>query len=91
MRVLIVFPKRLLKRISLTFSGCHQAIAEVQGILVPPTEEGGKFMLILSDGIQLEVLFRDSRLKSVLLHLTLREFYVKLIYLHLVVRDSCIQ
>ena len=44
-------------------NGCHQAIAEVKGILVPPAEESGKFMLILSDGIELEVIFRNSRLK----------------------------
>lgn len=44
-------------------NGCHQAIAEVHGILVPPTEEDGCHSLILPDGCVLEASFKDARLK----------------------------
>lgn len=43
-------------------NGCHQAIAEVQGILVPPSEPDEHFILILPDGFQLEVTFKTPRL-----------------------------
>ncbi len=43
-------------------NGCHQAIAEIQGILVPPSEEGESFSLILPDGLQIEASFKTSRL-----------------------------
>ncbi len=57
-------PKEPKKRYKvLPGNGCHQAIAEVQGILVPPTEKKGKFILILSDGVQLEAIFKNPRLK----------------------------
>jgi len=44
-------------------NGCHQAIAEVHGILVPPTEENSCHNLILPDGCVLEATFKDARLK----------------------------
>jgi hypothetical protein len=44
-------------------NGCHQAIAEVRGMLLKPAEEGGKFRLILTDGTELQASFRDARLK----------------------------
>lgn len=44
-------------------NGCHQAIAEIQGILVPPHNEEAPFLLILPDGFQLEVTFKNPRLK----------------------------
>jgi hypothetical protein len=44
-------------------NGCHQAIAEVQGILLKPSELGSKFTLILPDGTELQASFRNSRLK----------------------------
>ncbi|AFZ48105.1 hypothetical protein Cyast_2155 [Cyanobacterium stanieri PCC 7202] len=44
-------------------NGCHQAIAEVHGILVPPAEEDGCHNLILPDGCVLEASFKDARLK----------------------------
>lgn len=43
-------------------NGCHQAIAEVQGILIPPTEENGSFNLVLPDGLQIEATFKTPRL-----------------------------
>jgi hypothetical protein len=43
-------------------NGCHQAIAEVQGILVPPSEPDQNFLLILPDGFQIEVTFKTPRL-----------------------------
>lgn len=39
------------------------AIAEVHGILVPPTEENSCHNLILPDGCVLEATFKDARLK----------------------------
>ncbi len=42
-------------------NGCHRAICEVQGMLIPPTEEGGKFQLILPDGLQVDAMFKTSR------------------------------
>ncbi|MGY6530224.1 MAG: hypothetical protein ACXITR_09870 [Cyanobacterium sp.] len=44
-------------------NGCHQAIAEVYGILVPPTEENSYHSLILPDGCALDATFKDARLK----------------------------
>ncbi|MGI0481872.1 hypothetical protein ACN4EE_13915 [Geminocystis sp. CENA526] len=44
-------------------NGCHQAIAEIQGILVPPSEEDQPFLIILPDGVQLEATFKNPRLK----------------------------
>ncbi|MCX8078353.1 MAG: hypothetical protein N3D76_06835 [Geminocystis sp.] len=43
-------------------NGCHQAIAEVRAILVPPTEDKKNFSLILPDGLQLDATFKNSRL-----------------------------
>jgi hypothetical protein len=43
-------------------NGCHQAIAEIQGILVPPTESGESFSLVLPDGLQIEATFKTPRL-----------------------------
>lgn len=43
-------------------NGCHQAIAEVQGILVPPSDPDQHFLLILPDGFQIEVTFKTPRL-----------------------------
>ena len=43
-------------------NGCHQAIAEVQGTLIPPKEEGQLFALILPDGLQIEATFKTPRL-----------------------------
>ena len=43
-------------------NGCHQAITEVQGILVPPTEPGQSFSLVLPDGLQIEATFKTPRL-----------------------------
>lgn len=43
-------------------NGCHQAIAEVLGILLPPPEGEKSFRLILPDGLQLEASFKNSRL-----------------------------
>ncbi len=42
-------------------NGCHQAICEVQGMLIPPTDEGGKFQLILPDGLQVDAYFKTPR------------------------------
>lgn len=44
-------------------NGCHQAIAEIQGILVPPSAEDQPFLIILPDGMQLEATFKNPRLK----------------------------
>ncbi|WP_017293225.1 hypothetical protein [Geminocystis herdmanii] len=44
-------------------NGCHQAIAELQGILVPPHNEEAPFLLILPDGFQMEATFKNPRLK----------------------------
>lgn len=44
-------------------NGCHQAIAEIQGILIPPHEENAPFLIILPDGFQLEATFKNPRLK----------------------------
>lgn len=44
-------------------NGAHQAIAEVQGFLMRPSEEGGKFKLILPDGVELDATFKNPRLK----------------------------
>lgn len=43
-------------------NGCHQAIAELRGILIPPTEGEKSFHLILPDGLQLEATFKNPRL-----------------------------
>lgn len=43
-------------------NGCHQAIAELRGILVPPAEGEKSFRLILPDGVQLEATFKNPRL-----------------------------
>ena len=44
-------------------NGCHQAIAEVRGMLVRPSEKGDKFKLILPDGIELDATFKTPHLK----------------------------
>lgn len=44
-------------------NGCHQAIAEVQGILVPPSDENNNHTLILPDGCTLDATFKDGHLK----------------------------
>ncbi|BAQ65130.1 hypothetical protein [Geminocystis sp. NIES-3709] len=44
-------------------NGCHQAIAEIQGILVPPQGENEPFLIILPDGFQLEATFKTPRIK----------------------------
>lgn len=44
-------------------NGCHQAIAEVQGILVPPIDSESYHQLILPDGLALEATFKDAKLK----------------------------
>jgi hypothetical protein len=44
-------------------NGCHQAIAEVQGILVPPIDAESNHQLILPDGLAIEATFADSYLK----------------------------
>lgn len=44
-------------------NGCHQAIAEIQGILIPPHDEEAPFLLILPDGFQMEATFKNPRLK----------------------------
>ena len=43
-------------------NGCHQAIAEVQGILVPPADTESSFTLVLPDGLQIEATFKTPRL-----------------------------
>lgn len=43
-------------------NGCHQAIAEVRGILIPPAEDETNFSLILPDGFKMEVTFQNSKL-----------------------------
>ncbi|MTF39988.1 hypothetical protein [Cyanobacterium aponinum] len=43
-------------------NGCHQAIAEVRGMLIPPGEGEKSFHLILPDGTQLEATFKNSRI-----------------------------
>ncbi len=43
-------------------NGCHQAIAEIKGILVPPSEPEQPFTLILPDGLQIEATFKTARL-----------------------------
>ncbi len=43
-------------------NGCHQAITEVLGILLPPSEGEKSFRLILPDGVQLEASFKNPRL-----------------------------
>ena len=42
-------------------NGCHQAICEVQGMLVPSPESEGKFQLILPDGLQIDAYFKTKR------------------------------
>ena len=44
-------------------NGCHQAIAEVRGMLVRPSEKGDKFKLILPDGLELDATFKTPHLK----------------------------
>nr|WP_242412018.1 hypothetical protein [Cyanobacterium sp. IPPAS B-1200] len=44
-------------------NGCHQGIAEVQGILVPPIDDEGSHQLILPDGLALEATFAHNYLK----------------------------
>jgi hypothetical protein len=44
-------------------NGCHQAIAEVQGMLMRPTDTGEKFKLILPDGFEIDATFKNPRLK----------------------------
>ncbi len=44
-------------------NGCHQAIAEVKGMLVRPSEKGDKFKLILPDGVELDATFKTPHLK----------------------------
>jgi hypothetical protein len=44
-------------------NGCHQAIAEVQAMLMRPSQEGEKFKLILPDGFELDASFKNPRLK----------------------------
>jgi len=44
-------------------NGCHQAIAEVQGILVPPIDAESSHQLILPDGLALEATFTHNYLK----------------------------
>jgi hypothetical protein len=44
-------------------NGCHQAIAEVQAMLIRPSAEGDKFKLIFPDGLELDAVFKNPRLK----------------------------
>ncbi|MBF2056868.1 MAG: hypothetical protein IGQ45_06525 [Cyanobacterium sp. T60_A2020_053] len=44
-------------------NGCHQAIAEVKGILVPPADKNDSHHLILPDGCTLQATFISSQLK----------------------------
>ncbi len=57
-------PKEEKKRYKiLAGNGCHQAIAEIQGILVPPANENSSHVLILPDGSTLDAIFKNARLK----------------------------
>ena len=40
-------------------NGCHQAICEVQAMLIPSPESDNKFQLILPDGLQVDAMFKD--------------------------------
>lgn len=44
-------------------NGAHQAIAEIQAMLMKPSQEGDKFKLILPDGFQIDATFKNPRLK----------------------------
>ena len=44
-------------------NGCHKAICDVQGMLVPNAQEEGNFVMILPDGLQV-----DARFKTKYLH-----------------------
>ncbi|WP_141712638.1 hypothetical protein A5482_016155 (plasmid) [Cyanobacterium sp. IPPAS B-1200] len=48
-------------------NGCHQAISEVQGILVPPIDDESSYQLILPDGLALEATFTRPYLESLVL------------------------
>nr|WP_069791000.1 hypothetical protein [Cyanobacterium sp. IPPAS B-1200] len=48
-------------------NGCHQAISEVQGILVPPIDDESSYQLILPDGLALEATFSNPYLESLAL------------------------
>ncbi|WP_446684848.1 hypothetical protein A5482_014645 (plasmid) [Cyanobacterium sp. IPPAS B-1200] len=48
-------------------NGCHQAISEVQGILVPPIDAESSHQLILPDGLALEATFSNPYLESLAL------------------------
>ncbi|WP_446684720.1 hypothetical protein [Cyanobacterium sp. HL-69] len=48
-------------------NGCHQAISEVQGILVPPIDDESSYELILPDGLALEATFTRPYLESLVL------------------------
>ena len=41
-------------------NGCHQAICEVKGMLVPSPESENKFQLILPDGLQIDAYFKTA-------------------------------
>ena len=41
-------------------NGCHQAICEVKGMLVPSPESEKKFQLILPDGLQIDAYFKTA-------------------------------
>ncbi|WP_446684635.1 hypothetical protein [Cyanobacterium sp. HL-69] len=48
-------------------NGCHQAISEVQGILVPPIDDESSYQLILPDGLALKATFSNPYLESLAL------------------------
>ena len=41
-------------------NGCHQAICDVKGMLVPSPESEKKFQLILPDGLQIDAYFKTA-------------------------------
>lgn len=58
-------------------NGCHKAVCDVQGMLVPSPEQEGKFLMILPDGLQL-----NARLRSKRLHLFATKYPNKVLGMH---------
>ena len=58
-------------------NGCHKAICEVQGMLIPNPQEQGKFKMILPDGLQV-----DAKFKTKYLHCLAMKYPNKILGMH---------
>ena len=43
-------------------NGCHKAICDVEGMLIPNSEKEGRFLMILPDGLQVDARFKFQRM-----------------------------